>query len=408
MSEPTSVVVVGGGLGGFSTAQELRRRGYSGRLTLVDPDGPPYDRPPLSKGYLAGTEPAEKLRLAAASWFADNAVGLVDDRVVALDASAAVVRLASGGALDAEVVVLATGGHPRRLPIPGGDLPGVHVLRTKADADALRPLLAPGRRLAIVGAGLIGAEVASTASAAGTEVTLVDPVEVPLVPAVGLTLAAALHGMHAPHGVRTVEGLTTSFHRTEGGVLVRVDDGAAHGGFDIEADAVLLAIGIVPDVGLAVGAGLDVDNGVLVDACQRSSNPAVFAVGDSSRTRLPDGTLLHRHEHWESALHSGQRAAAALLGGEPPPPTAPWMWSDRYGVHVEAVGSMLAGHVVVREDQGRPVAEFRLDDDHRLLGAAAIDGGHTIRAVRRMIDRHTVVDPAALADPGVDLKKLAR
>ncbi len=408
MPVATSVLVVGGGLAGFTTAQELRRRGFAGALTIVDPDPVPYDRPPLSKEYLAGTAPAEKLAFAAASWFAEHAVDLVAGRAVGLDADAGRVTLADGRVLAADVVVLATGGHARRLRIPGGDLPGLHVLRTKTDADALRPFLAPGRRLAVIGAGLIGAEVASTAVKAGADVTLIDPVEIPLVPAVGQSVAAALQAMHAEHGVHVVCGQTTAIEPARDVWRVVIDEGAAHGGFDVEADAVLIAIGLIPDVELAVAAGLDVDNGVLVDAGQRTSHPRVYAVGDSSRTRTPEGDLLHRHEHWESAVHSGQRAAAAVLGQEPPPGTAPWMWSDRYGVHVEAVGSLASGHAVTREREGRLVADFRLDDDHRLLGAAAIDGGHTIRAARRMIDRGIAVDPDLLADPTVDLKKLAR
>jgi NADPH-dependent 2,4-dienoyl-CoA reductase/sulfur reductase-like enzyme len=407
---PRSVVVVGGGLAGFTTVQELRRRGFAGELTLIEPGGLPYDRPPLSKGYLSGEAPSEKLDFAPASWFDEHHVTLIADRAVRLapGPDSVTVTLAGGGGITADIAVLATGGHARRLPVPGGDLPGLHVLRTKADADALRRVLGAGRRLAVIGAGLIGAEVAATAAKAGTQVTLIDPVEVPLVNQVGLALAVPLHAMHAEHGVHTIEGQTTAIERAGDAWLVRVDEGAEHGGYDLEADEVLVAIGIIPDVELAVGAGLDVENGVLVDPVQRTSHPRVYAVGDSARTRLPDGTLLHRHEHWESAAQSGQRAAAAIVGGEQPAATAPWFWSDRYGVHVEGVGSMLAGHVVVREGVGRPAIVFQVGDDGRLLGAAAVDGGTAIKAVRRMIDRGIVVDPEKLADPAVDLKKLAR
>ena len=408
MAAPASVVVVGGGLAGFTTVSELRRRGFAGALTLIEPGGLPYDRPPLSKAYLAGDAPAEKLDFTPASWFAQHDVALVVDRAVDVDAAAGRVTLEGGGALQADVVVLATGGHARQLHVPGGDLAGLHVLRTKADADALREHLVAGRRLAVIGAGLIGAEVASTAAKAGARVTLIDPVEIPIVPAVGLALATALHRLHAEHGVATIEGQTTEIQRAGDGWRVVVDEGAAHGGFDVEADAVLVAIGIVPSVELAVAAGLDVENGVLVDAQQRTSNPRVYAVGDSSRLRLPDGTLLHRHEHWDSALQSGQRAAASIVGAEPPAGSAAWFWSDRYGHHVEGCGSMLTGHIVVRELDGRPAMEFRLGDDHRLLGASAIDGGTAIKAARRMIDRGIVVDPDKLADPSIDLKRLAK
>lgn len=408
MTVPQRVVVVGGGLAGFGAVQELRRRGYAGRLTLVDPQGVPYDRPPLSKEYLDGTLPADKLPFAPEAWFGENDVDLVVDAATCLDASGARVELAGGQALDADAVVLATGGRPRALSVPGGDAEGLLYLRTRADADRLRSSLVPGHRLVIVGAGLIGAEVAATASRFGADVTLIDPVEIPGVPAFGQAIARELHAMHAEHGVKTLLGVTTAIGRTASEWVVSLDEGTARGGGEVAADTVLISIGIVPHVELAAAAGLDVEGGVLVDAGQRSSNPAVWVVGDGARRRLPDGTLLRRHEHWEPALHSGQTAAAAILGQELPVHPTPWMWSDRYGVHVEGVGSMVDGHAIVRERDGRPWVVFQVDDDHRLLGAASIDGGMAIRAVRRMIDRGLAVDPAALADPSVDLKKLAK
>lgn len=407
MEAPASVLVVGGGLAGFATAEELRRRGFAGAVTIVEPQGLPYDRPPLSKGYLEGAEPADALSLAPASWFAENAVELIGGRATALDAEAGRVTLADGRALAADAVVLATGGRARALGVPGGDLPGLLTLRTRADADALRPLLSPGRRLAIVGAGLIGAEVASVAAGAGAAVTLIDPAELPIAAVVGPALAAELHAMHAAHRVRTLRGETRRIARAGAGWRVEVDV-AEPRGLEVDADAVLVAIGMAPDVELALVAGLSVAGGVLVDAGQRTSHPRVYAVGDAARTRLPGGTLARRQEHWENALHGGQRAAASIVGQAPPAPTAPWMWTDRYGVHVEAVGALDAGLAVVRRVAGRPVAEFRLGEGGRLLGASSIDGGTLIRAARRLIDRGAAVDPAALADPAVDLKRLAR
>jgi len=402
------VVIVGGGVSGFTTAQELRRLGYTGRLRMVEPQGRPYDRPPLSKNYLDATLPPEELFLASEGWFAEHSVDLVVDRVVALDAAAGRVTLQSGTRLDADAVVLATGGNPRTLPIPGGDDEGLLFLRAKADADLLRGRCGSGRTLVVVGAGLIGAEVASSASKLGTEVTLIDPVAVPGVPALGATIAAELHAMHGRHGVRTLTAPTASLERTTGGWLLRLGQPAADGTEAVEADAVLMAVGITPELSLAAAAGLKIDNGVLVDAGQRSSSPAVYAVGDIARHRLPDGTLAHRHEHWDSAMHAGQAAAASILGHDLPAPAAPWFWTDRHGVHVEAAGSMLGGREVVRHQDGRPWIAFALGDDGRLLGAAGIDPGQGIRAARRMIEQGAVVDPAQLADPAVDLKRLAR
>ncbi len=399
-----SVIVVGGGMAGFTTVKDLRARGFEGTLTIVDPEGLPYDRPPLSKDYLLGTRTGEQIQLAAASWFEEQDVQVITGKAVALRPDEGIVILESGRELAADKIVLATGGAARRLAIPGGDLDSVLELRNRADADNLRSLLRPGVHLAIIGAGLIGAETASSALAFDAEVTLIDPVEPPLVPAVGLALAERLHHMHGERGIKVVTGVPLAISGEENGHRIEMDSGET-----ITADLVLVGIGIVPETALAASAGLEIDNGTLVDDHQRTSHPNVYAVGDSSRTRLPDGTLLRRAEHWEHAMHTGSTAAAALLGQDLPVHGASWFWSDRHGVHVEGVGSMLGdGVTVVREKDGVPVASFRLTADGTMAGCAAVDGGLTVRAARRIIDRGIRIDPALLADPAVDLKKLAR
>lgn len=402
MPAPQSVIVVGGGVGGFAAVQALRNRGYAGRLTLVNPEGIPYDRPPLSKGYLAGTQDAEAIALAADPWFADHSVDLVVDRAVSLDPAARTITLAGGGERSADAVVLATGGRPRRLSVPGGDDPGLLTLRWRADADRLRSRIAPGRRLAIVGAGLIGSEVAATARGAGADVTLIDPVAVSLVPALGAELAGVLQAMHAEHGVAVVTGVTVGFTRGPSGWLVEIE-----GAEPVEADDVLLAVGMLPEVALASAAGLAVDDGILVDAAGRTSAEGVWALGDASRL-VVNGVPQRRFEHWDSATGSARRTAASVLGEDVPAVRAPYFWTDRYGISAEAAGSMAAGRPVRRARDGRLVADFRLADDGRLLGAAALDGGSVITACRRIIDREVVVEPDALADPTVDLRPLSR
>lgn len=407
MPEPTtpapvdSVVIVGGGLAGFTTARELRARGFAGAVTIIDPEGLPYDRPPLSKEFLA--DPQHELAFVPPTWFTEHAVTLVAAHATALDPDAGTVACSDGTRVTGDAIVLALGGIPRRPPVPGVDLPGLHVLRTRADADALRAELRPGRRLCIVGAGLIGAEVASAASGAGCVVTLLDPVAVPLAQVVGFALAERLQHQHAEHGVRVVEAMVAAIRTTGDAHTVATSTGE-----DIVADAVLLAVGIGANTALAEDAGLPVDNGVLVDPQQRTAHPRVWAVGDVARTRTADGILLPRHEHWEAAMWAGETAAASLLGAEPPRHGAGWMWSDRYGHHVEATGDLTAGEPVLRRVDGVPVAEFRLHADQTMAGAAAIDQGTTIRAARRIIDRGIPVDPTRLADPDVPLKKLAR
>lgn len=399
-----SVLIVGGGMAGFATASQLRARGFQGRLTIIDPEGLPYDRPPLSKDYLLGTKPAEQILLADAAWFAEQKIAVVAGRASALMPDEGGVLLTDGRKLTADRIVLATGASARRLDIPGGHLESVLQLRTRVDADRLRASLAPGVRLAIIGAGLIGAETASAALDLGAEVTLLDPVSPPLVPAVGSDIANRLHRMHAARGIRVLTGIPKAITADSAGHRI-----AMGGGASIDADLVLVGIGAVPDVRLAEDAGLDVDGGVLVDEHQLSSHPHIYAVGDAARTRLGDGTLLRRAEHWEHARNTGTTAAAALLGQELPDHGAPWFWSDRHGVHLEGVGSMSGeGITVVREAEGVPVAGFHLDPAGYLVGCAAIDGGLLVRAARRIIDRRILVDPAKLADPAVDLKRLAR
>jgi 3-phenylpropionate/trans-cinnamate dioxygenase ferredoxin reductase subunit len=402
LDAPRRIVILGGGVAAFSAASELRTRGYDGALTLLSPEGLPYDRPPLSKGYLLGTEDAGKIALVPEAWYAEHAVDVLAERAVALRPSEASVELGDGGLLSADRVLIATGARPRPLAVPGGEL--ALTLRDRADADALRDALAPGARV-VVGAGLIGAEVTSAAVGFGAEVTLVDPIDPPLVPAVGEALARRLHAMHGQHGVRTIASIPVEISASDGGArLLRLADGSA-----VAADAVVAGIGIVPDAALAAAAGIEVDDGVLVDASGATSNPTVFAAGDVSRLRRPDGTLTRRAEHWEAAVRSGQAAAAGMLGESPPAFGAPWFWSDRYGVHVEAVGTLdgrFGGRVILREADGVPQAAFLLADDGHLLGAAAVDLPLLIRAARRIMDRGLTPDPAALADPSVPPRKL--
>ncbi|WP_300344462.1 FAD-dependent oxidoreductase [Nesterenkonia sp.] len=399
-----SIVIIGGGPGGFTTAEQLRRRGFDGSLTVVDPEGLPYDRPPLSKDYLTGAKHAEALLFQQAQWYQDHQIEVIADRAVSLHPQTGAVELASGQQLPADRAVLATGGRPRRLPIPGGDAECVQTLRTRQDADSLRGSVRPGSRAAIIGAGLIGAETASSLRTLDAEVVLIDTVDPPLVPAVGAELARQLHDMHAQHGVQTITGSCREIGPGQTEHTIVLQDGT-----EVHADVVLVGVGITAVTELAEAAGAEVADGVIVDERQRSSIGWLYAVGDAARTRSADGTLERRAEHWEHAVQSGTIAAAALLGQDPPPSTAPWFWTDRYGVHVEAVGDMAAeGSTVLREQDGQIRAAFRLAGDGTMLGAAAVDAGLTVRAARRIIDRRIVVDPVQLADPDVPLKKLMK
>ena len=398
------VAVVGGGVGGVSVIAALRAGGFDGDVVLIDEGEFPYDRPPLSKAYLAGEVELKSIALQPPEWFDDHRVQLMaHSSVGALRPGLGVVELADGSAVRADKIVLATGGHAFRPPIQGAESPRVHTLRSAQDADRLRTALVPGGRLLIVGAGLIGAEVASTALHLGCDVTLVDPVAAPLAAVVGDEVASWLHGMHTAHGATVLRGVVESFQDSPGGIA------AVLGGAEPRVfDAVVLAVGMAPATAVARDAGLTVDGGIVVDPTQVTSNPAVLAVGDVART-CAGGVLQHRSEHWEAAQHDAQRAAATILGVPPPAAGASWFWTDRYGTHVEVVGNLAgADEFASRGRLGeQPYACFGLRGG-RVAGAVAVDDSASVRAARRMIDRGITVSAAELADRSVDLRRLIK
>ncbi|MCK8616293.1 NAD(P)/FAD-dependent oxidoreductase [Gordonia sp. C13] len=399
------IVIVGGGIAGVSTAGALRDGGYSDELILVDAGEFPYDRPPLSKDYLAGEKDLKQIALQSSDWYDNNAIHLrTGIMVTALRPAEGGVELADGTMLAADRVVLATGGHAARPPIPGADGPRVHVLRTSEDADRIGAALVPEARILVVGAGLIGAEVASTAVDLGCDVTLVDPVAVPVAAAVGHEIAAWLHSQHAARGITTLTTQIESFTDTGSGVEVVIAGETAPRSFD----AVLLGVGMVPDTRLAEAAGLEVDRGIVVDQRQVTSNPAILAVGDPTRIRR-EGVLALRTEHWDAAQQEGRRAAATILDAPAPHTTAPWFWTDRHRRHVEGVGHLAdAETIVLRGELGSEFfSAFGLRSGV-VVGAVAVDDSNAVRAARRMIERGLVVDPQQLADTATDLRKLLR
>lgn len=401
----SSVVIVGGGIAGVSTAAALRAGGFVGDVTLVDAGEFPYDRPPLSKDFLEGGKQLTDIALQRPQWYDDNKIRLIPtSRVTALDTASGQVELFDGTRIAADRVVLATGGRAARPPIPGSSSPRVHVLRTAGDAARLRAALFTGARVLVVGAGLIGAEVASTAVDLGCQVTLVDPVRPPLAAAVGTEIARWMHDQHGARGIHLVRAGVEELRDNASGIEARLTNDAEPQTFDV----VVLGVGMVPETALAEAAGLEVDRGIIVDRTQTTSNPAVLAIGDPARTRH-DGTLLPRTEHWEAAQHDGQRAAAAILGIAPPAEGAPWFWTDRHHRHVEVVGAMAgAERTVLRGALGDPkFSAFGLVGD-RLIGAVGVDDSTAVRAARRLIDRGIAVDADRLADPSVELRTLLR
>jgi 3-phenylpropionate/trans-cinnamate dioxygenase ferredoxin reductase subunit len=402
--QPVTIVVVGGGLAGVSICGDLRRLGYSGSLMLMDSGTVLHDRPPLSKDYLLGKIDVEGLRLRPDSWYAGQGIDVRPGVTVARAVPEhGYVELAGGERLPAEVVVLATGGGARRLEVPGADSARVHYLRTLADADRLRPELTEGRRVLVVGAGLIGAEIAASASALGATITLVDPL-LPLEAVLGARLAEWLHGIHTEHGIDVRHGSVEEFRETGTGLTVQLTDSAV----PLEVDLAVVGIGLVPETTVAAASGAMVNDGVVVDERQRATVPGLYAVGDCTRPSNGHGTLLPRPEHWEAAMHDAARAAAAILGQPVPPSRAAWFWSDRHGHHVEVVGDPTAGTQVVRGEFGVPPFAVLSVAGNRVVGAVSVNQPLAVRAARRLIDGRIPVSAEELADPSTDLRTLTK
>ncbi|MGW9132428.1 NAD(P)/FAD-dependent oxidoreductase [Streptomyces sp. NPDC055681] len=402
----TRIALVGAGISAVSTCDALRSGGYDGEIVLLsDEEGAPYDRPPLSKDVLLGKATVrDDVALRPADWYEKQRIELRPGTVVtALRPDDGVLELADGTELTADRIVLATGGTARTLPVPGADDPAVHTLRTWTEAALLRARLTAGARIAVVGAGLIGAETAAVAAGLGCRVTLIDPVPVPLTAVVGPDIAGALHDRHRAEGIDVVTGGVERIDRASGADEVTVTV-TGHPS-PITVDTVVVGIGIRPDTSLAEAAGLTVDNGIVVDAAQRTSHPRVHAVGDVARRA--DHPV--RHEHWDAAQRGGLAAAAGLLGTDPPAEPASWFWSDRYGSRLEAVGSMAdAEETVRRGDAGSGAFTVFGLSAGRVVAAAAIDRPKDIKAAQRLIARAVAVTPQRLADESAELRTLLR
>ncbi len=328
------IVIAGGGLAAQRCAETLRARGYDGRLRLVcAEERPPYDRPPLSKEVLAGERPASELALRPEGWHPERDVELLlGRRAAGLDAAARRLELDDGSALRYDRLLVATGGRPRRLAgLEGHE--NVHVLRDDVHAERLRSALGPGVRLTVVGAGLIGLEVAATARGRGAEVTVLEACETPLAAVLGPRLGAWFSDLHVQEGVDLRCGVRLESVRGSG----RVEELALSDGRRIACDVVVVGIGMEPDADWLAGSGLD-PKGVAIDAGGRTALPGVFAAGDLALPPDPATGRPARADHWESAVRTGSAAALTMLGLPLPAPVPAGFWTDQYGIRVQVVG----------------------------------------------------------------------
>jgi NADPH-dependent 2,4-dienoyl-CoA reductase/sulfur reductase-like enzyme/nitrite reductase/ring-hydroxylating ferredoxin subunit len=328
---PDSVVIVGAGAAGSAAAEMLRREGYDGRVTLIDPDvDAPYDRPNLSKDYLAGDAPEEWIPLRPPGFYPENGIERVSAAVESLDVRARSVQLSDGRVLFFGSLLLATGAVPVRLAVPGADLPHVHVLRSLADCRAIIARAENARRAVVLGASFIGMETGASLRARGVQVTVVAPEAQPFERTLGGEVGRALRETHEEHGVVFRLGRTASAIDAHS---VRLDDGS-----ELAADLVIVGVGVRPDTRLAEGAGLQVENGVLVNEHLQTSAPAVFAAGDIAR--YPDhrtGDRI-RIEHWVAAQRQGQAAARNILGRRLPFTDPPFFWTKQWDFGLRYVG----------------------------------------------------------------------
>jgi 3-phenylpropionate/trans-cinnamate dioxygenase ferredoxin reductase component len=401
----TTFVIVGAGLAGAAAAETLRTSGFDGRVVLLGEERDrPYERPPLSKQVLRGEDDPSTAFVHAPNFYADNDIELrVGTRVESIDPGARFVSTEDGERIGYSRLLLATGAEPRRLRLPGGELPGIHYLRTLPDSSDLRTALQGARRLAVVGAGWIGSEVAASARQMGVEVAVIDPLAAPLVRILGPELGQVYSDLHRGHGVdlrmqTSVAGFSGSDHVT--GVVTAA-------GAEIEADIVVVGIGVEPRVGLAQAAGLEMTNGIAVDATLETSAPEVYAAGDIADAYHGLLGRRIRVEHWANALHQGQTAAKNMLRAGLPYDRMPYFFSDQYDLGMEYRGYATTwDRVVFRGDRdSREFVAFWIADEVVVaaLNANVWDVGDELDA---LIASRRPVTVAALTDTATPLGSL--
>ncbi|WP_456846057.1 NAD(P)/FAD-dependent oxidoreductase [Cellulomonas sp. P5_C6] len=404
------VVVVGAGLAGAKTVEGLRGRGYDGRVVLLGTETErPYERPPLSKGYLQGSDERDGAFVHPAGWYAEHDVDLrLGTTVTSIDLGSHDVIDGSGTRTGWDHLVLATGSAPRRLDVPGAGLTGVVYLRTLDDSDRLRARLTAGLRVVVVGGGWIGLEVAAAARAAGCSVSVLVRDPLPLLGVLGPELAAMFADLHRENGV----DLRT---RTEISEIVASGDGTHVGAVEladgtlVDADLVVVGIGAAPRVELAKAVGLHVEDGVVVDAHLRSSHRQVLAVGDIARAYHPFLETHVRVEHWANALNQPATAAATIVGADEPFDALPYFFTDQFDLGMEYaghVGSHGYDEVVIRGDlQGRELIAFWRRGG-RVLAGMNVNVWDVVDDVQALIRSRAVIDHDRLADPDVPLADL--
>lgn len=401
------VLILGAGHAGGTAAALLRQYGFEGPITLVGEEPiAPYHRPPLSKAWLRDGPGAVSLPLKPAEFYAGHGIDFRPGvRAEKLARRAKTVTLSTGEILTYNFLIIATGARPVKLPVAGSNLAGVLELRTVADAERLRAVIRYGQRLAVIGGGYIGLEVAASARALGAEVVVIEREARLLARVAGPELSTFFLDYHRKRGVSFELGATvTGFEGRDGHVTgVKLDDGRT-----IACDAALIGVGATPNEEIARDAGLDTARGVIVDLEARTGDPAIFAIGDVARRPMPIYDRMFRMESVPNAIEQAKQAAGAIVGRAPPPGEAPWQWSDQYDLKLQIAGYAFdVDRVLLRGDPDTArFAVFHLKGD-RLQSVEAVNSPQEFVIGRQLIASRKAVDVEKLADPATTMKELA-
>ena len=401
----SAIVIIGAGQAAGQAAASLRQEGYDGEIIMLgDEPHPPYQRPPLSKEYLSGKFGLEKVYVRPEKFYADKNIDIrTGTRVTAIDREAKTVTTAAGETIPYEKLLIATGSRPRILGTQGSDLEGIYYLRTITDVDAIRGALDTAKSAVIVGGGYIGLEVAAVAKTLGVDVSVLEMEDRILQRVTTPEMSEYYDSLHTGRGVRILKNTTVSGFEGEG----RVERVLCGDGSKIDADMVIIGIGIIPNVELAQEAGLDVDNGIVVDDHCRTSDPDIYAAGDCTNHPNP---LLGRRLRLESvpnAMEQARVACANMLGGDKVYESVPWFWSDQYELKLQMVGFSSDGDTqILRGDrEANQFAVFYLKDG-AVVAVDAVNSPREFMVCKQLYGKQ--VDPEALADPETDLKTLIK
>jgi 3-phenylpropionate/trans-cinnamate dioxygenase ferredoxin reductase subunit len=405
VSDVNRIVIVGAGLAGDTAASTLREIGYGGAITLIgDETHRPYDRPPLSKAALISADAAANAFFHPDSWYAEKHIEIrLGDAAARIEPAKRTVTLRSSVAVPYDKLLIATGTRARRLRLWETTGAPIFYLRTLDDSAALRSVLKPGARVIVIGAGVIGLEVAASASTLGCDVTVVELADRVMARSVSPAVSRFAENYHRGKGVRIIcSAQISGVSASSGRAVVELGNGER-----LEADVVIVGVGAEPVTELAQEAGLRVDNGILVDRYTRTSDPDIHAAGDVARFESVRHERHVRTEHWRHAIDQAAIAARVMAGGNDCYIEQPWVWSDQYDLNIQIIGESHGDTEVIRGNtDAAPFVAFQLRNG-RLIGAISVNQPRLKKPIADLVAAHAAVDASVLGDPATDLKKLA-